>query len=459
MMNIKELVALQRAYFLTDITKSYEFRLDALRKLKCEIKSNEKKICDALYEDLNKSSFEGFETEVAMVIDEIAYQIRHLRRFMHAHHVPTPLAQFPSRSYYQAEPYGVALIMSPWNYPFQLTMEPLAGAIAAGNTVILKPSDYSRNTSNIMADIIHTIYPNEYISVVLGGRDANKDLLNEPFDYIFFTGGVTVGKLVMQSASNFLTPVTLELGGKSPCIVDNTADLKIAAKRIAWGKFLNAGQTCVAPDYLYVHSTVKDELIKQISQCITEFYTQNPLTCTHLPKIINQKHFERLQNLLTDQKIVFGGNSDSQTLKIEPTLVDFVTFDSEIMQSEIFGPLLPILTFEKLDDAIKEIKSRPRPLSLYLFSQSKENMELVTSSLSYGGGCINDTIVHLASSDLPFGGVGGSGMGSYHGKTSFDTFSHYKSILHKSAKIDLPIRYLPPTPKKFRQLRKFIGHK
>lgn len=459
MKNAAGIIEAQRNYFESNATRSYDFRLQALHRLRDAIIKNEAKICEALNADLHKSYFEAFETEVGLVIDEITYQIKHLRRFMKPRHKRTPLAQFPSKSFVMKEPYGVVLIMSPWNYPFQLTMEPLAGAIAAGNTVILKPSDYSRNTSQVMADLLSSIFPPEYIAVMLGGREANQDLLKQKFDYIFFTGGVNVGKLVMESAAQFVTPVTLELGGQSPCIVDSTANLKVAARRIAWGKFLNAGQTCVAPNHLFVHESVKDELLSHIKDSIRQYYTDDPLSCGYLPKIINQKHFERLSGLLRDTDIYCGGRMDAEKNSIEPTVIDHATYDLPVMGEEIFGPLLPVLTYRDPDSLISLIRSHPRPLALYLFSTDRSTIDRILGTLPYGGGCVNDTVVQLATSRMPFGGVGNSGMGKYHGADSFETFSHYKSILHKSNAIDLPIRYMPPSDKKLNQLRRFIGKK
>lgn len=459
MQTAADIVSIQRAYFESNATRSRLFRLQSLQRLRDAVIQNEARICDALMADLHKSYFEAFETEIGLVIDEITYQIKHLKRLMKPKHVRTPLAQFPSGSFILKEPYGVVLIMSPWNYPFQLTMEPLAGAIAAGNTVILKPSDYSRNTSAVMADILRSVFPPEYITVMLGGREANRDLLKQQFDYIFFTGGVTVGKLVMESASRFVTPVTLELGGQSPCIVDHTANLAVAAKRIVWGKFLNAGQTCVAPNHLFVHESVKDELLSHMQASIRQFYTDDPLACGYLPKIINEKHFLRLCAFMDGTDIYCGGKTDAQHNSIEPTIIDHATYDLPVMNEEIFGPLLPVLSYTNCDDMLSLIRSHPRPLALYLFSNDRATISKVLKTVPYGGGCINDVVVQLATSRMPFGGVGNSGMGKYHGAHSFDTFSHTKSILHKSNALDLPIRYMPPSDKKLTQLRKFIGKK
>lgn len=459
MSHAAETVMMQNEYFYTGGTKPYDARIEALSALQRAIIQNESAIFDALHADLMKSPFEAFETEVGITLDEISFLMKHLRKWMKSKRVRTPFSQFPSKSFMLPEPYGTVLIMSPWNYPFQLTVEPLAGALAAGNTVVLKPSDYSRNTSRVIADIVHSIFPASYVDVVPGGREANQDLLQQQFDYIFFTGGVSVGKLVMESAAKFVTPVTLELGGKSPCIVDESADVETAAKRIVWGKFLNAGQTCVAPDHLYVHESVKKDLLAHIQKTVAAFYTANPLTCVWYPKIINQKHFDRLLGLMENTEIVFGGKSDPQSLRIEPTVIDHAAYHQPIMQEEIFGPLLPVLEFRNLYDVVTEIRRQPKPLAFYLFSSNKKNIRYVLETTSFGGGCINDTVVHLATSHMPFGGVGSSGMGSYHGKASFDTFSHYRSLLHKSNRLDLPVRYFPPTDKKLKTLRRFVGKK
>jgi aldehyde dehydrogenase (NAD+) len=353
------------------------------------------------------------------------------------------------------EPYGVALIMAPWNYPLQLSLEPLIGAVAAGNCAILKPSAYAPKTSQVIADIVSECFRPEHVSVVQGGRQENGDLLKQRFDYIFFTGGVVVGRQVMENASRHLTPVSLELGGKSPCIIDKSADLRVAAKRLAFGKFLNAGQTCVAPDYLFVHSGVKDEVVNYLKQDIKEFYGDTPLDNKDYPRIVNEKHFNRLQGLLRGEHILAGGEVNDR-LQLAPTLADGITAESPLMQEEIFGPILPILTFEDIGEVIDYVGSREKPLALYLFTRDKAVERRVLTSLSFGGGCINDTIIHLASSHMGFGGVGYSGMGSYHGKESFKTFSHYKSIVKKYNWIDLPFRYLPYSKTKFKLIKMFL---
>jgi aldehyde dehydrogenase (NAD+) len=354
------------------------------------------------------------------------------------------------------EPYGVVLVMSPWNYPFLLSLEPLIGAIAAGNTVVLKPSAYSPNTSNIIAKIIEEVFDSSYVSVVKGGREANQSLLEEKFDYIFFTGGVSVGKLVMQKASAHLTPVTLELGGKSPCIVERSADLQIAARRIVFGKFLNCGQTCIAPDYILVEESIHDEFVKHLMNELPLMYGENILDNPNYGKIINRKHFDRLLGLIAPQKVVYGGKSDANSLRIEPTILDHVTSDDAVMQEEIFGPLLPILSVRDMDEAYQFVQSRPRPLALYLFTNNAGIEKRFVQQVPFGGGCINDTIIHIATKNLPFGGIGNSGMGRYHGKYTFDTFSHEKAVVKKYTWLDLHMRYQPYTRWKEKLIRFFL---
>lgn len=355
----------------------------------------------------------------------------------------TPLAQFHSRSYKKPSPYGVVLVMSPWNYPFLLTIDPLVDAIAAGNTVVLKPSAYSPYTTEIVKKIIEECFEPEYVAVVTGGRAENACLLNEHFDYIFFTGSQAVGKEVMRHAAEHLTPVTLELGGKSPCVVEKSADIKLAARRIVFGKFLNCGQTCVAPDYVYCDAAIKDQLVSELKIQIKKQYGKEPLKNKNYGKIINEKHFKRISGLIDGAKVVCGGNVNEKTLQIEPTVMDNVTFDDAVMQEEIFGPILPVLTYESIDGAIEKINSMAHPLALYIFTEDKKAADKITSRCGYGGGCVNDVIIHLATSEMGFGGFGESGMGSYHGKTGFDTFTHYKSIVDKKTWLDLPMRYQP----------------
>lgn len=454
---IKVLVENQHKYFERGVTKDIAFRKAALLRLQKKIKYYEKEIAKAIYLDLHKSDTESYMTEIGMVLSELRDTIKKISAWTANQYVKTPLAQFPAVSFIKKEPYGVVLIMSPWNYPFLLTMGPLIGAIAAGNCVTLKPSDYSKHTSCIINKIITSCFPKEYVCAVTGGRERNQKLLDQRFDYIFFTGGVQVGKLVMEHAAKNLTPVTLELGGKSPCIIDETANLKMAAKRIVFGKFLNAGQTCVAPDYVLISKRVKEEFLYYAKAYIQKMYGKEAKDHENYSRIINEKHFKRIVSLLPPEKdIVIGGTYDEKTRYISPTILDHVTKDSAVMQEEIFGPLLPILTFDELQEAIQLVKDFPKPLACYIFTESKENETKLLRELSFGGGCINDTVIHLASSVLPFGGVGESGMGSYHGKYTFDTFSHQKSIVKKSTRLDLPFRYPPYTKVKAKLIQLFL---
>ncbi|MCI8465200.1 MAG: aldehyde dehydrogenase [Lachnospiraceae bacterium] len=455
-MEMEAVVKKQRDYFATGVTRPVAFRLEALRALERELRRQEGRIHQALKTDLNKSEFESYMTETGLTLSELGYMKKHLKNYARPKRKRTPLAQFHGKSFVLSEPYGVVLIMSPWNYPFMLCMEPLVGAIAAGNCCILKPSAYAPAVSAVIKELVEAIFPPEYVTVVEGGRAENTALLEQRFDYIFFTGGVKVGKLVMEKASRHLTPVTLELGGKSPCIIDKTADLKIAAKRLAFGKFLNAGQTCVAPDYLLIQDSVKDQFLGLFEKAITKMYGKYPLENPDYPKIINEKHFERISALLEGMTIQTGGERNRETLQIAPTVLDHVTAEAAVMQEEIFGPVLPVLTFQEIEEAEAFIKEREKPLACYLFTKDKGTERKLLSSLSFGGGCVNDTIIHLATSRMGFGGVGNSGMGSYHGKKSFETFSHEKSIVKKYNWIDMPIRYQPYSRGKERLLRFFL---
>ncbi len=440
---IKKITEMQRAFFLSGSTLSADYRINALRKLKTYINKYEDDIAAYIHKDLGKSRFESYMCEIGLVLSEIRYMLSHIHSFAREKRVRTPLSQFHSRSFKKPSPYGAVLIMSPWNYPFLLTMEPLVDAIAAGNTAVLKPSAYSPHTSRIISDIIGNCFDSKYISVITGGREENTCLLNQRFDYIFFTGSQSVGKEVMQHAAANLTPVTLELGGKSPCIVEKSANLKLAAKRIVFGKFLNCGQTCVAPDYIYCDVSIKEALLKEIKNQITLQFGHAPLENETYGKIINEKHFKRISGLMDTGKIIHGGQADEKRLRIEPTVMDHVSFSDAVMKEEIFGPLLPTLTYSSIDDAIQKINSMPHPLALYIFTSDKQIARKITAQCEFGGGCINDTIIHLATSELGFGGFGESGMGSYHGKEGFDTFSHYKSIVDKKTWLDLPMRYQP----------------
>lgn len=455
-MDIKNLVSTQRAYFRTGATRSPAVRTMMLDRLYRKIKEMEPEINVALQKDLGKSAFETFMCETGLTLSEISYMKKHLEKFSAKKRVRTPLAQFPSRSYILKEPYGVTLIMSPWNYPFMLSLEPLVDAVAAGNTVVLKPSAYSPCTSAVIKALISAVFPEEYVAVVEGGRAENTDLLEQKFDYIFFTGGTQVGRLVLEKAAAHFTPVTLEMGGKSPCIVDETADLKVAAKRIAFGKYLNCGQTCVAPDYLLIQETVTDKFLPLLEAAIREMYGTDPLQNSDYGRIINEKHFTRLSDILDSESILFGGNRSQSTLQIAPSVVGPVTPDSPAMGQELFGPILPVMTYRTLEEAISFVQSRPRPLALYIFSRNRAGIRAVQEQCSYGGGCVNDTIIHLATSEMGFGGVGMSGMGSYHGKYGFDTFTHEKSTVDKANWLDLPFRYQKYTPLKEKLIRMFL---
>ena len=440
---IQKILDNQRRFFKTGATMEVDFRVKALKKLRSALLANEERIAAALKADLGKSASESYMCETGLTINEISYLIKHVRLWSRDHTVPTPLAQFHSRSYRKPSPYGTVLVMSPWNYPLLLTMEPLADALAAGNTVVVKPSAYSPNTSALIAEILAGCFPKQLVAVVTGGRAENTALLEAKFDYIFFTGSQAVGKEVMRQAAAHLTPVTLELGGKSPCIVEKTANLKLAARRIVFGKYLNCGQTCVAPDYLYCDASIKDQLMISICLEIMRQFGASAFANPDYGKIINKKHFDRLLGLMDPDYVTFGGSSDRSTLQITPTVMEDVSFDDPIMQEEIFGPILPVLTFDSIDEAIAQVNSMSRPLALYIFTGRKSVAKKVTSEISFGGGCVNDTIIHLATDYMPFGGVGESGMGGYHGKAGFDTFTHYKSIVDKKTWLDLPMRYQP----------------
>ncbi len=442
-MNIEEILVRQRAFFSTGATIPVKFRIEMLKKLYKSVKENEQAINEALKADLGKSDFEGFMCEIGLSLTEISYMIKNTKKFAKRKLCYTPLPQFASTSFKKPSPYGNVLIMSPWNYPFLLTIEPLADAIAAGNTVVVKPSAYSPETSKIVKKIIEECFPPEYVSVVTGGRKENSELLNQKFDMVFFTGSQAVGKEVLRRCSEHLIPAVLELGGKSPCIVDSTAKIKLAAKRIVFGKFLNCGQTCVAPDYVLCHKDIKDSFIKEVKLQIEKQFGENPLKNPDYGKIINEKHFVRISGLIDKEKVIHGGNSDRNTLQIAPTVMDNVTFEDRVMQEEIFGPVLPVITYEKFSDLFEILKGRQKPLALYIFSQNRKNINAILERISFGGGCINDVVIHLATSEMGFGGVGESGMGAYHGKTGFDAFSHTKSIVDKKTFMDLPMRYQP----------------
>ncbi|MBO5068795.1 MAG: aldehyde dehydrogenase [Roseburia sp.] len=441
--NIDAILEKQKKYFQSGATLPVPFRIQMLKKLREAVKNHEAEIAEALKSDLGKSNFEGFMCESGLVLTGISYMIRHTKKFASRKIVHTPLAQFASVSYQKPSPYGNVLIMSPWNYPFLLTIDPLADAIAAGNTAIIKPSAYSPATGKVIETIVAECFPQEYVAVVTGGRQENAHLLEKKFDMVFFTGSQNVGREVLRHTAETLTPAVLELGGKSPCIVDNTAKLKLAAKRIVFGKYLNCGQTCVAPDYILCQRSVKDQLAAEVREQIKKQFGEHPFANPDYGKIINEKHFNRIRGLIDSSKVVCGGEVNENTLQIAPTVMENVTWEDAIMQEEIFGPVMPILVYDDFEEVFSLLADRPKPLALYLFSENKEHIRQVTERCSYGGGCINDTIIHLATSEMGFGGVGESGMGSYHGKTGFEAFSHTKSIVDKKTWMDLPMRYQP----------------
>lgn len=454
-MDCREKIIQQRKFFDSGITRNIEWRKQKLIALYKAIKNYETEIFAALKVDLNKSSAEAFSTEVGLILEEITFALKHLSKWAKVRKVPSALLSFPSSSRVYYEPYGVVLILSPWNYPIQLSLMPLVGAIAAGNCAIIKPAEDSAASSNVLYKIIKSCFEAEYVDVIEGDKTVSESLLKEKFDYIFFTGSPNVGKIVMKAAAENLTPVTLELGGKSPCIVDETADISVTAKRIAWGKFINAGQTCIAPDYLLVQKSIKEKILFAIKREIVNFYGDVPEMNPDFPKIINKRHFSRLCEYFNDGKIICGGKVNTETLQIAPTLLDEVEMNSPVMQDEIFGPILPVITFDTLDDVVKIVRGKSRPLALYFFSSDKKRRKMIIRNLSFGGGCMNDTILHLVTPYMPFGGIGDSGMGNYHGKNSFETFSHKKSVLHKGFSIDLSFRY-PPYGKGFMKLLRKI---
>ncbi len=449
---IASLLDKQREYYKSGVTVPVNFRIEQLKKLYAAIKKYENEILQALHTDLGKSDYESFMCEIGLVLSEITYMIRHTKKFAKRKTVFTPITNFHAHCFKQPVPYGNTLIMSPWNYPFLLTVDPLADAIAAGNTAVVKPSAYSPATSAIISKIISECFDAEYIAVITGGRAENAALLEQKFDFVFFTGSQAVGKEVLRHTAEHLTPAVLELGGKSPCIVDKSANIALAAKRIVFGKFLNCGQTCVAPDYILCESSVKDKFINEVASQIKIQYGDNPLKNKDYGKIINQKHFERLCGLIDKNKVIIGGETDCGSNRIAPTVMDNVTENDAVMGEEIFGPIMPILTFDDFDKMVDNLKDKDKPLALYLFSSDKGQIKRITTELSYGGGCINDVVVHLSTSEMGFGGVGQSGMGSYHGKDGFDAFSHYKSIMDKKTWLDLPMRYQPYKNKMYEKL-------
>lgn len=455
-MNVEKIVKEQRNYFNEFNTRDVNTRIDTLKTIQKWIQNNEDKIFDALEKDLNKSNAEAYMCEIGMALSDIRYQINHLKKWCKRKIVLTPISQFPSIGYKYYEPYGVTLVMSTWNYPFLLSVQPTIASIAAGNTVILKPSAYSPNTSSLLKEMFTETCNKDLVTVIEGGRRENEEILNQKYDYIFFTGSSTVGKLVMSKASENLTPITLELGGKSPCIIDDDENFKTCVKRCLFGKLLNAGQTCIATDYLFIRDDLKERFIEESRIIIDEFFGENPINSDQMVKIINKKHFDRLKGLIKDEKILLGGKFDNETLKMEPTLIDVKSKNSKIMQEEIFGPILPIMTYKNIDEVIEYINDHEKPLACYIFSSDKIVQDKIIQKCSFGGGCINDTIMHVIPHNLPFGGVGHSGMGSYHGKHNFKTFSHEKSILKKSKSLNIPVIYYPYNKLKLKLSRLFL---
>ncbi len=440
---IKSLIQRQRDFFATGATKSVKFRKEQLAKLKNLISTHERDFIDALHKDLRKHEFEAYATEIGFILIELRKAINNVDKWAKTRTVPTPLFHFNGNSYVQPEPYGVTLIISPWNYPFQLLFAPLVGAISAGNTAVIKPSEFAPATSAIIAKVISENFAPEFIACVEGGIPESQALLEEKFDYIFFTGGTNVGRIVYQAAAKHLTPVTLELGGKSPCIVDRDTNIALTAKRIVWGKFVNAGQTCIAPDYILVDKSVKEQLVAKIIEYIKKAYGDDAQRSEHYPRVINQQHHSRLTSYFEEGDILYGGKADADDNYIEPTLLENVKLDSKVMTDEIFGPILPFIEYDNLKDAIEFINKRAKPLALYIFSKDEKKIQKVLAETSAGGVTVNDTLLHIVNPHLPFGGVGDSGIGAYHGQLSFDVFSHMKSVLRRTFLVDDPVRYAP----------------
>lgn len=458
-MDVTLLLKNQHEFFASNATKSLSFRIEQLKKLKEMIITHRSDILLALQMDLDKHFSESTISEILPILDEIDHTIKHLKKWMQPEKVKTPLILFPGKSFIHSEPYGCVLIMSPWNYPVMISLSPLIGAISAGNCVVLKPSEIASATQRLLTDLINQWFDPRYIVALNFDANQTSDLLTHRFDYIFFTGGTHIGKKVMAAAANHLTPLTLELGGKSPCIIDETADLDFAARRIIWAKMMNAGQTCIAPDYLYVQQSCKDKLVEKLRQTINQFYSDHPEKSASFGRIINTHHFERLTKLLQTGRIIYGGQTDPKTEYIAPTLIDQISWQDPIMQEEIFGPILPILTFEDIESVITTLKQKEKSLALYLFSNQSEKQKRIVDELSFGGGCINDCIMQIANYYLPFGGVGHSGMGSYHGQYSYKTFSHHKSLYRKFASFDLRLEYPPYSEKKLIWIKRLFGQR
>ncbi len=451
---IEDILKRQRLFFATNRTKDISFRIDQLKKLKVNILKYEKQITNALWEDLHKSYEEAYLTEISVVLQEINNHIKHLKNWAKAKRVPTPLFLKPSASKIIYEPLGLSLIISPWNYPFQLLINPLIGSISAGCCSVLKASPYTPNVANAINKLILETFDNNYVAITQGNRDVNTMLLQQRFDIIFFTGSPSLGKVVMKAASQYLTPVVLELGGKSPCIVDLDANLDIAAKRIIWGKTINAGQTCIAPDYLFVHQDIKDELIKKMINAIEGMFGKDCKESKYYPRIINSQAMDRLENLMKHGSIIYGGKIDKAEKYISPTIITNIHPDFPVMQEEIFGPILPVMTFKNINEPVDYINTREKPLSFYYFGKSKKAKDILSRTTS-GGGCINDTLMHFTNAHLPFGGVGNSGLGKYHGRESFLSFSNRRAIVNTPTWIDLPVKYAPF--KYFNKVKRIVG--
>lgn len=454
-MEFEAMVSRQRAFWNTGATRSVEWRLNQLKKLEQALKEREEALCAALKADLGKAAYESWLSEIGMTLGELRFARKHLKKWAAVKRRPSAMPLFPASSRVVPQPYGTVLIMSPWNYPVQLTLVPLVSALAAGNCAVVKPSAYAPNVARVVAELLGDIFPPEYVSVVQGGRAENAALLEQDFDYIFFTGSPAVGKTVMAAAAQHLTPVTLELGGKSPVIIAPDANIPLAARRIAWGKFLNAGQTCVAPDHVYIPQNLRDAFVKELAGQIHQLYGADPLTGPDLPKIINEKHFNRVAGLMGSGKTAVGGRTDPETRRIEPTVLVDVAESDGVMQEEIFGPVLPVLTYDSLDDLIARQQKKARPLALYIFTGDRALEKRIVSALPSGGVCVNDTVIHLANPHVPFGGVGNSGMGACHGKTGFDTFTHYRTVVRRGA-LDLPMRYAPYGGKNLNTVKKLM---
>ncbi len=443
MISIPNILAAQKDFFASQKTKEVQFRIDLLKALKTEIQNNEQSIYDALKKDFQKSEFETFLSEFGLVLSELNLAIKKLKTWSKPERVKSSILTFPSSDYIYREPYGNVLIIAPWNYPFLLALAPLVMAIAAGNTVVLKPSELTQNTSKLLTEIISNVFPKEVAISVEGDAETASQLLAKKWDYIFFTGSISVGKIVAKAAAKHVTPVTLELGGKSPCIIDDSVDLKLTARRLAWGKFLNGGQTCIAPDYVIIHSKIKSDFIETLKAEIVKMYGENPKTSPNFPRIINQKNFKRLTELLKKETIVFGGDVDETTLYISPTIINAPNLESPVMSEEIFGPILPVLSYHSESDIENIIQNFEKPLALYVFSKHSKFIENILKKYPFGGGAVNDTLIHFGNQKLPFGGVGNSGMGQYHGKFGFDTFSHKKSVIKRGTWCDPTLRYAP----------------